>query len=203
MRHKSSKKIFGYWNNLRGNRPAPDRREIEPSDIRELLGETFILEIDPDFGSISFRLAGSRLCSTYGKELKGEGFLSIWREEDNLRIRELALNVFNHMQPCVISYEGKTASGKSVECEMTLFPLLNGSENACRILGAAFPLQRVSLPETEPVCENHLRYARQIEAGLLMDTPPISPANLAREVNHKPAGRKIGHLTVISGGMDQ
>ncbi len=45
MRFENSKQLYSYWLNLKGDRKAPDRSEIEPSDIRSLLGDTFILEV--------------------------------------------------------------------------------------------------------------------------------------------------------------
>jgi len=66
--------------------PAPERTEIEPVEIRHILGDTFILEISAQLRTISFRLAGTRLCGAYGRELKGLGYLAIWREEDNFEI---------------------------------------------------------------------------------------------------------------------
>ncbi len=46
MRFEKSKQLYNYWLNLKGNRAAPQRSEIEPGDIRKLLGDTFILEVN-------------------------------------------------------------------------------------------------------------------------------------------------------------
>ena len=70
MKHEKSTSLFQYWNRLRGNRPAPRRTEIEPADIKANLADTFILEQDTR-GRPMFRLAGTRLCATFGRELKG------------------------------------------------------------------------------------------------------------------------------------
>ena len=56
------------------------RTEIEPADIKTLLADTFILEKDAR-GEAVFRLAGTRLCAIYGRELKGFAFVSLWREQ--------------------------------------------------------------------------------------------------------------------------
>ena len=37
MRHAASKDLFRYWETLRGSRPAPERGEIEPAEIRGIL----------------------------------------------------------------------------------------------------------------------------------------------------------------------
>ena len=88
MRQDGSIKLFQYWNRLRAGRPAPRRTEVEPADIKALLGDTFILENDVR-GEAVFRLAGTRLCAIYGRELKGFAFSSLWGDRDR-RIVELA-----------------------------------------------------------------------------------------------------------------
>src|SRR5680860_1013092 len=80
MRHENSRILFAYWERIRSGRQAPRREEIEPSDIRHLLGDTFILDVSGSLRTISYRLAGTRLCAAYGKELKGMGFLVPWDE---------------------------------------------------------------------------------------------------------------------------
>lgn len=201
MRNRNSKKLFTYWNNLRGDRKAPDRKEIEPSDIRELLGDTFILEIDERFGNISFRLAGTRLCNLYGKELKGEGFLSLWREEDNMNILDVVNSVFQDSTPCLISYVGVTPSSRTFECEMLLFPLLNGSDNASRILGATFQLNSENRMLNEPIMVNHLKEARVLDAEQLAKAPPLTPVMLQASTHSAAGSRRVHHLTVIEGGI--
>ena len=76
MKQEGSLALFHYWNRLRGDRPAPKRTDIEPADIKTLLGDTFILERDTR-GEAIFRLAGTRLCAIYGRELKGFAFTSL------------------------------------------------------------------------------------------------------------------------------
>ena len=81
MKHAATRELYDYWQRLRGVRPAPDRTEIEPSDLRRSLGDTCILEVDARNES-RFRLAGTRVCALYGRELKGKDFLSLWRGKD-------------------------------------------------------------------------------------------------------------------------
>ena len=76
MKHPSNRELFDYWNERRGNRLAPERADIEPSAIRQVLGDTFVLATDDGIGYYPFRLAGTRLCALFGRELKGESFLS-------------------------------------------------------------------------------------------------------------------------------
>lgn len=89
MRQKNSRQLFEYWNRVRDGRPAPRREEIEPSDIRQILSDTFILEVSGKMRTISYRLAGTRLCAAFGRELKGYGFLGHWAEENCFDVAKL------------------------------------------------------------------------------------------------------------------
>ncbi len=201
MRYVASKKVFNYWNNLRKERPAPHRHEIEPSDIRDILGDTFILEIDQAYKTVSFRLAGTRLCSAYARELKGVGFLGLWDEVDNMGIYNSIKKVYEHFTPCTISYIAETESKKFLEYELVLLPLKSGETGSERILGLAVP---ASIPEwmgVEPIVNNRLRSVRHIKVE---DSQSLSgltaPFKEQTEVSTK--ARKVAHLTVFEGGLN-
>src|SRR5580765_742120 len=88
MKQVSSRELFGYWTARRGKRPAPERGEIEPSAIRRALGDVFILEFDRRAGH-PFRLAGTRVCALFGRELKSEPFLNLFDEETRAQTAQL------------------------------------------------------------------------------------------------------------------
>ncbi len=70
MKHPTSRLLHAYWNGLRGARAAPERGEIEPGEIRHVLADSLILEIDAPRQSATVRLAGTRLCALFGAELR-------------------------------------------------------------------------------------------------------------------------------------
>jgi hypothetical protein len=72
MKHPSNRELFD-WNMRRGERLAPERADIEPSAIRKILGDAFVLERHGVSNPV-FRLAGTRLCALFARELKGESF---------------------------------------------------------------------------------------------------------------------------------
>src|SRR5580765_286712 len=110
MKLDGSIALFQYWNRLRAGRPAPKRTEVEPADIKTLLADTFILEKDGR-GEAVFRLAGTRLCATYGRELKGFSFPSLWREKDQRLVSRLVHGVFEQKSVVLITYEGFSRNG--------------------------------------------------------------------------------------------
>ena len=67
MKHSSSREFFAYWDAKRGDARAPDRSEIEPGAVRELLGDIFVLAYDNEAG-YPFRVAGTRLSALNSAE---------------------------------------------------------------------------------------------------------------------------------------
>jgi len=207
MKQDGSIALFSYWNRLRDGRPAPRRTDVEPADIKGLLADTFILERDSR-GEAVFRLAGTRLCAVYGRELKGFSFPSLWREKDRRLIARLAEGVFAQKSVAVISYDGLTAGGRSNSFELLALPLEGGFDNprglgivssptrpfwfgADPIVDARIDSIRVVDPEREP-----LFLANRPEIAL----PDVMPAFERRRVAAH--GRRIRHLVVLEGGRE-
>ena len=194
MRHSASKDLFRYWDLLRNGRPAPERGEIEPGEIRSILGDTFILEMSLQFRTVAFRLAGTRLCTAYGRELKGLGFLALWSENDNYEVAKLVSFVYRDNQPVMLSYAAQNGNGRFLEYEMLLLPLARAADGNARMLGIATPRSNPYWLGTEPLATNHLRSSRTIAAKPGLD-PVLRDAPLSRQ-------RRVGHLTVMDGGKN-
>lgn len=197
MRHDSSRKLYEYWNCLRGGRPAPERSDVEPSDIRGLLGDTFILEVSARMRTISFRLAGTRLCAAYGRELRGLGFLALWSEEDNFDVARHVSQVYSTYSPVVLAYTAQTEARNFVEYESLLLPLLPSADGNLRILGVATPRNPPYWLGSEPLTCNYLRSGRMMRG--YEAAPPLAPETPAEPVPM----RRVGHLTVLEGGKSR
>lgn len=79
MKHQSTRALYDYWTTKRGRRRAPARSDIDPADIRRILADTFILTAD-FVNDIRVRLAGTRVCALFAREIKGEAFEDLWSE---------------------------------------------------------------------------------------------------------------------------
>ena len=206
MINKKSNALYTYWNSIRGQRPAPDRSEIEPNDIRELLGDTFILEIDPFFNSVSFRLSGTRLCNAYGRELKGLGFMTLWDEQDNFSIHKIVRNVYEQNKPHILHAVSVSHYGETADYQFLMLPLQNNGAATSRILGLATCSSQPEWLGVQPVEINILKKAKEIAADeelvVIDEDAPLAPGLSAasRGVSFERPDRKIGHLTVIDGG---
>jgi len=92
MKHPSNRELFDYWNMRRGERLAPERGDIEPAAIRKILGDTFVLEREGGTNPV-FRLAGTRLCALFARELKGESFGKLWERTGQNAMRDFLRTV--------------------------------------------------------------------------------------------------------------
>jgi hypothetical protein len=139
MKQASSRELFGYWVARRGTRSAPERNEIEPSAIRKALGDVFILEFDRLAGH-PFRLAGTRVCALFGRELKNDRFIELWDAQSRAALAELIDAIADEATGVVASANGRTAEGWAQDVELVMLPLTHRGGTHARMIGALAPL---------------------------------------------------------------
>jgi hypothetical protein len=122
MKHPSSREFFAYWNGKRGDARAPDRSDIEPGAVRALLGDIFVLSCDASAGH-PFRLAGTRLCALFGRDLKDRSFSALFKGESRGEIEEILTAVAEDMRPAVAGLTSTTPRAARVHLELLLLPL--------------------------------------------------------------------------------
>lgn len=212
MNQNGSITLFQYWNRLRDGRPAPKRSEVEPADIKGLLADTFILERDTR-GEAVFRLAGTRLCAGYGRELKGFSFPSLWRDKDQRLVSRLIHGVFEQKSVVLITYEGFSRNGRSNRFELLALPLDGGVENP-RCLGVVSAVEKPFWLGADPITDALIDSIRVIdpdkEPMFLKNRPEISVPSLAPTELEAPEtisalgrSRRIRHLVVFEGGRGE
>ncbi len=204
--------LFQYWNRLRDGRPAPRRTEVEPADIKALLADTFILEKDTR-GEAVFRLAGTRLCAVYGRELKGFSFPSLWREKDQRLMARLIQGVFRQKSVLLLGFEGFSRTGRSNRFEMLALPLDGGAQHP-RCLGLISAAEKPFWLGADPIVDALIDSIRVIdpdrEPMFLANRPAISVPSLAPTELEVPETmseygrmRRIRHLVVLDGGREE
>src|SRR5262249_15788803 len=122
MKHASIRELFDYWNARRGRRSAPERTEIEPNAIRRGLADTFILSFEPRAGH-PFRVAGTRVCALFARELKGEAFLDLWSAAARKDVSELLAIIADESIGVVASVPAPNAVEADLNLELVLLPL--------------------------------------------------------------------------------
>ncbi|WP_420135736.1 PAS domain-containing protein [Rhodopseudomonas sp.] len=121
MKHPSSRAFFAYWDAQRGTAPAPERGDIEPSAVRELLGDIFVLSCDAAAG-YPFRVAGTRLCALFGRDIKGESLPSLFAVDSRAECQDLLGVVAEESLPLVAGLTCSLRGGTTAHLELLLLP---------------------------------------------------------------------------------
>lgn len=137
MRHPTSKVLFNYWDSLRGSRTAPDRGEIEPGAIRHILADTFILDLSA--GEATFRLAGTRLCALFARELRGAGFTPLWMQDGRQDMDRCLAGIAADATGMIGGLVCHTSDGHRINLELILLPLRHLGRTHARMIGAISP----------------------------------------------------------------
>ena len=160
------------------------RSDIEPGAIRSVLGDSFILTLDAA-ADHPFRLAGTRVCAIFGRELKGEPFVQLWDAGDRDQIRDLVAIVANERTAVVAGAVATASDDCTTELELLLLPLLQQGPAHVRLLGALSPLKVPFWLGRNPV--------ETLTLGALRHLDPDSKA--------KPAPTLL-RRTLATGGVD-
>jgi hypothetical protein len=224
MKHATTRELYAYWQRLRGSRPAPDRSEIEPSDIRRVLGDTFILEAVSRH-EYRFRLAGTRVCALYGRELKGKDFLTFWSGKDSEAVATMLAAVSQDAAAAVFGMDGRSAHERTLPCEVLLLPIRQKGEGWTRILGCLVPMDDPYWIGIHPILSQSISSLRLIWPderphfllrGDQVPAEEILAIDGENSFEHRPytpttaapfppfaldaAHRRVGHLMVLDGG---
>ena len=164
MKHAASQELYAYWQERRGTRPAPERSEIEPGAIRQVLSDAFILALDGGAG-YPFRLAGTRVCALFGRELKGESFIGLWAASSQPTIGDLLDILENERIGTVAGVTAQTADGDSIALELLLLPLAASRPSLSRTIGILAPMRVPAWLGSRPIGALTLGSRRHIGAG--------------------------------------
>ena len=193
MKHVSSALVLDYWQDRRRNRPAPDRADIDPGEIRQALGDTFMLAAD-FVDELRFRLAGTRVCALFGREIKGESFTALWSEDSRKQIDELVTVVTEEATGAVAGLVGTAADGSATDVEMLILPLAHTGLARIRAMGVLAPVVPPYWLGEKPVVELSLRSLRHLGE----DSGRAAP----RFVSGAGGGRPRHRFVVYSGGRE-
>lgn len=146
MKHAVSRELYSYWDDLRKGRSSPERAEIDPAAIRNVLSDTFILgaEQDGPAAAFSVRLSGTRLNALFLREMKGCSLLDLWLAEDQAAVARIFDTVLDDAAPLVAGLRGGPDGHRPVDLEMVLLPLRHRGRTHARILGAIAPVEMPS-----------------------------------------------------------
>jgi len=165
MKHAASRQLYAYWEERRGRRSAPERADIEPGAIREVLSDAFILALDGGTGH-PFRLAGTRVCALFGRELKGEPFIGLWAAASQPILADLLAILDDERVGTVAGVTAQSADGEPIELELLLLPLGASRPSLARTIGILAPLKAPQWLGSSPLGALTLGGRRHIGASI-------------------------------------
>lgn len=202
MRSNTTIELFRYWNTIRGKRELPCRDELEPSDIRALLPNLFILERNRS-GGISFRLAGTHVCALFGLELRGRQFGMLWRGSQSAKAQRITAQVMRHRAAVMLSVRGHTGDEREIEIETLLLPLASREGASDRILGALSPLDRpywLHATSVEWLDITGMKILDPDRTAVFRDEQTAHSSGFHIDTRISDRFRTIRHLRVLEGG---
>jgi hypothetical protein len=140
MKHPSSREFFAYWDAKRGDARAPDRSEIEPGAVRELLGDIFVLSYDNDAG-YPFRVAGTRVSALLGRDLKDASFSALFTKDGRREIEDIISYVAEEMLPAIAGITATSDDGTTAHLELLLLPFNNRAHAPVSLTGVLAPFE--------------------------------------------------------------
>lgn len=204
MKHPTSRLLHAYWSRLRAERAAPERGEIEPGAIRNLLADSLILEIDLMERCASVRLAGTRVCALFGRELKGASFPGLWggqavKAESSTDPWCLVETVALDTVGVVAGLRGLSARGDAIDLELLLLPLRHRGRTQARMLGALSPHLVPDWLGLRPLASLETLSVRVLGTPFAEAAEPTRPPHMPPPANDLEPVRR-GHLMVHPGG---
>ncbi len=140
MKHPSSREFFAYWDEKRGEARAPDRSEIEPGAVRELLGDIFVLSYDGAAGH-PFRVAGTRVCALLGRDLKDRSFSALFAPDARREIEDIIAVVAEEMLAAVAGIAATSEDGSPAHLELLLLPFSARAHTPLSLTGLLAPFE--------------------------------------------------------------
>lgn len=205
MQTTTAQTVYDYWSRVRGGRDVPDRRDIEPAALRQFLPDLFILE-QSDVPGPLFRLAGTRVCTLFGRELRTTSFPRLFAPDVRTQVSRICANILAQRTPAALRASAYGRSAEPTAIEILLLPMTSQSAHADRIFGALCPINPIQ-PLDVP-----LRYMTIDTIGVidheqqnapLQAPPPIPLSRSSMAVSKYDFGqvvRRVLHLRVFDGG---
>jgi hypothetical protein len=140
MKHPASREFFAYWDGKRGHARAPDRSEIEPGALRELLGDIFVLSYD-DAATYPFRVAGTRVCSLFGRDVKDASLPALFARQHRRDISDIIAAVAEDVVPAIAGLTATAADGRTTHLELLLLPFNTRAHCPITLTGVLAPFE--------------------------------------------------------------
>lgn len=148
MKHPVSRAVHAAWDASRAGARAPYRSALQPSAIRELLGDIFVLGCDSG-SDYPLRVAGTRVCALFGADQKSNSFPCLFEASSRNDLVEILGIVTEELQVCVAGVNAIASDGSDAALELVLLPFRSRAHAPLSLTGALVPMTAGPLPLRE------------------------------------------------------
>ncbi len=195
MRKAAAAKILAYWNTLQTESVVPAAAQIDPRALKSHLPDLFMLE-RLDRAVFAFRLAGTRMCQRFGRELRDHDFVRLFPSGQHGELVAQLNTALQSGEPIVIDGIAATLDGETVETEIVLMPLTDAEGRVVRLLGALLPADDQALRNGELYVALRLETTSDAAAyGAAAQAAATAAFAAARET-------RVSFLRVVDGAKD-
>ncbi|MBS4047294.1 MAG: PAS domain-containing protein [Alphaproteobacteria bacterium] len=114
--------LQAYWDEKRGSRPYPGREDIDPLELRFIIGHLILVDIEPDPLRFRYRLFGTAIVQRQGFDMTGKYLDQHPWPELAEKARETYTEVIESGQPALIRRRGLFNDGY-VDHQSLILPL--------------------------------------------------------------------------------
>lgn len=165
--HPNTQALLDAWRRLSAGSIAQNSGPTT-DDYPDLVGRLFVLNHvgDRDY---SFRRVGYAIERLFGRQLVEHNFLTLWSEPDRRLVSAALVASASDRGPALIHARGETLTGRRVDLEFALAPLLGGEGAPRRFLGLCQTMAGEELLNGRPL--------RRLQAiALYPPAPSFDPA---------------------------
>lgn len=160
--HPSSRILFRFWEAARGEMSAAKKQDLKLAKISKILANICILERDRTRQSFKWRLAGTRVCKIWGRELTGSNVLSNWPDFEKQTMASGFDMVLAQLQPCVARLKVISEHGNELGIEVLALPIQDTNSGEIQILAGIVSFQNPDWLGTQQLAGFELSAIRKI-----------------------------------------
>jgi hypothetical protein len=139
IRDPRLKALFAYWKAKAGGRRMPGRKDLDPLEMKEWLGNLMLIEFPTGkFIEFRYRLEGTNIEAFYDARRTGRGVETMTAESERRSVLPQWESVFERGRPAYYESDILSSEGKLARQSKLLLPLSEDGEHVNMILGAIY-----------------------------------------------------------------
>jgi hypothetical protein len=129
------RKLLAYWLEKKGDRPAPIRTDIDPTEIKPLLPYIGLVDVERAPLRFRYRLTGTEITKCYGLELTGHYLDELDLNQHEADITQEYVRAAENGEPSCSVLEYTRKDGHHIRYERLVLPLSSDGRVVDMLIG--------------------------------------------------------------------